>query len=386
MNMRSISWLALFFLLTPAAVLAQFPERPLLIAQDDQKRFEAQQLFNRANDKSSAGDFAGAINDYNRAIRLYPGYYQAFGGRAEARRKSGDLQGAIADYQQMVRIFPNDVGVYHNLGKLYFQLQDYPQVVVYTTEALNRNGDLKDVHQLRANALIRQGDFGRALEDFDAILGVRAPDVVNPDNPEVSTFSPDDAPVLARRALLYQRLGRYTEALADYNAALRLDPKLSYAYGWRASLRSVQGSNLSTLDDCDAAIKANAATALIYYIQGNARFNLGQKALATAAYEQAVALPFGSDAIPAEDLDYKARADARFNQKQLPESLADYDQALRFNPNYAEAYFKRGSLKLELADRTGALADLQKAQQLFAGRGDKFNADRAQALVAKLQT
>lgn len=69
-----------------------------------------------------------------------------------------------------------------------------------------------------------------------------------------------------------------------------------------------------------------------------------------AEYDEAVRLnPNSAEA-------YFNRGKARATQDQDPSAILDYDEALRLNPNFAEAYFHRGCLKDFLAPRESILA------------------------------
>ena len=45
-------------------------------------------------------------------------------------------------------------------------------------------------------------------------------------------------------------------------------------------------------------------------------------------------------------------------------AIADYTQAIRLKPDYADAYFNRGIAKYALGDKQGAIADLKQATSL----------------------
>ena len=50
-------------------------------------------------------------------------------------------------------------------------------------------------------------------------------------------------------------------------------------------------------------------------------------------------------------------------------AVANLTEALKINPNYAEAYLNRGLARSDLGDSQGAVADFQKAADLFWQQG-----------------
>ncbi|MEO6862081.1 MAG: tetratricopeptide repeat protein, partial [Microcoleus sp.] len=58
----------------------------------------AEEFYNQGVAKYNKRDYQGAIEAYDRAIKLNPNYVDAYVGRGNARDDSGDRQGAIADY------------------------------------------------------------------------------------------------------------------------------------------------------------------------------------------------------------------------------------------------------------------------------------------------
>ena len=65
-------------------------------------------------------------------------------------------------------------------------------------------------------------------------------------------------------------------------------------------------------------------------------------------------------------------------------AIGDYDQAIRLQPDYAEAYYNSGLAQQALNNRPGAIRNLQTAATLYQNQGkealQKEASDRASAL------
>ena len=119
--------------------------------------------------------------------------------------------------------------------------------------------------------------------------------------------------------------GDHEQAIADYDEAIKLDPKNASAYNNRGSARSDKGESEGALDDFNAAIKLNTRYASAYFNRGNI---------------------------------YAAQGDER--------ALKDYDAAVKFNRRNVNAYIARGALLLASGASAKARADMRQAARAGA--------------------
>jgi tetratricopeptide (TPR) repeat protein len=67
--------------------------------------------YNRGGDRSSCGDFDGAVSDYTMALKLglrFREAVNAYGNRGMARVETGDFDGAIEDFSEIIARKPKN--------------------------------------------------------------------------------------------------------------------------------------------------------------------------------------------------------------------------------------------------------------------------------------
>jgi tetratricopeptide (TPR) repeat protein len=70
--------------------------------------------------------------------------------------------------------------------------------------------------------------------------------------------------------------------------------------------------------------------------------------------------------------------------KGIIRARADFTEAIRLNPDNAYAYFNRGKSRSELRDKQGAIADFQKAANIFQQQGKMRDYKNAVDTIQKL--
>ncbi len=208
----------------------------------------------------------------------------------------------------------------------------------YFTKQLQDNGGNADTYCCRACAWMLTNEFKKGLADFDTALRL---------DPR--------ARVHFIRGTVWFRKQHYDKAIADFNEAIRLDPKLSLGYNSRAVVWQAKMDNEKAIADCSAAIRIDPKLAVAYLNRGNICYAKNEKDKAIADYSEAVRVD------PSYAAAYYNRADAWFDKMDYDKAIADYDEALRIEPKNAAAYCNRGATWQEKKEYGKAIADYDKA-------------------------
>lgn len=104
---------------------------------------EAITIYNKALEKTNRGDFTNAITEYQRAIKMYPYFIEAYNNMGEIYSIIGERDLAITAYSRALDIEKND-RVLLNLGVEYYNIADYDKALTYFHESLKQNPDFHE--------------------------------------------------------------------------------------------------------------------------------------------------------------------------------------------------------------------------------------------------
>jgi len=119
--------------------------------------------------------------------------------------------------------------------------------------------DLATVHYNRGISYAIKGDFDRAIADYDKAI----------------KLNPKDADVYYNRGNAYQRKGQHDRAIADYDKAIKLNPKYAEAHSNRGISYRKKDQYDRAIADYGAAIKLNPKLAVAYNNRGAAYYSKG---------------------------------------------------------------------------------------------------------------
>lgn len=220
----------------------------------------------RGSASLSRRDYSAAIADFSKAIELEPKEGRHYRERAMARLASGNPILGMADLGEALKLKPDDLDTLMTRGALYLGAKD---------EARGRQ-DLDAARKLapqdtqvamRIGAIYAaNGAYGAAVREFDRWL-------------EASPGHIDAAQVLNQRCWTRAQWGRELEAaLADCDLALKKGGRNSAFMDSRGLVLLRLGRLDEAIVQYDAAIKAQPKQAWSLYGRGVAKLRKGDKA------------------------------------------------------------------------------------------------------------
>ncbi len=222
------------------------------------------------------GRYDRALGDFNAAVAINPKYTNAWNNRGLVKRQMGDLDGAMLDFTQAMLLDPNNAKYYEHRRDVYL-LQGEVQKAKEDERKIQHLTGLKSISQViaqapgnpaayltRAEHLRKQGDETAARRDFDKAVSLSAADdptaILQRANfllecKEIAAARADCEHVLtnATNQLALSIRGDcrkaqrdYDGAIADYEAAKRLDEAVIEAYALKADDLERRGDAVAT--------------------------------------------------------------------------------------------------------------------------------------------
>lgn len=270
---------------------------------------------NRGNTLLNLGLVEEAIKDFNRAIALAPGYAAAYNNRASAMLKLGRGADAVQDFTQAVRLMPQSSASLTGRGQAYLHEGRPYSAMREFSRAITADGRSAAAYRARAHAEMQVGQYEEAIEDLSRAIAFE------PDNAELHIergfayrladnaasalrdfsraleIDPSNPRAMAGRGLALTKLATFEEAEAELARALEIDPRSAEAFAYRAWLYKQTGQPELGLREVEKALQIDVTNADVHWAKGEVDQALGHTDVAIASLRKALSInPFHRDA------------------------------------------------------------------------------------------
>jgi tetratricopeptide (TPR) repeat protein len=184
----------------------------------------AEQFFNSGNTAMARGEYLLAIDDFTKALKIYPSQYPIYLNRGLSYRNLRKYELAIKDFETILVLNPNLASqtwaeIYSTLGALHQENSDLPRALENINKALTIDSSNPKIYINRANTYILLSNIDRALEDFNKSIELMPTSLA-----------------YYGRAKLFQQKQNFERAVTDYSNAIDMSPSFAEAYNNRGLL------------------------------------------------------------------------------------------------------------------------------------------------------
>jgi len=284
--------------------------------------------------------YADALSDLERGLASVPTAYVGRYERAVALSGLQRYEEALAELEWVLANVPDDQQILGKVGLSFRELNRSERGVAASTKALEL-GPVAPLHVLRGECLLDLGRVEEALADCDAAIRLDG----------------DMAGAYASRAAALRRLARPREALAALKAALRLGGAERPLLLQCAEVLSELGRYEEAAGVLDRAVELMPGAALPRLRRGIVRLQLGRHQAAVEDLDRFLREQ------PDNGVALVNHAQALTALGRTDEALRDLDRALEQDER-AEYYATRGAVRLRRVELRESLSDLSRAIEL----------------------
>jgi tetratricopeptide (TPR) repeat protein len=262
---------------------------------------------NRGSVLLGVGAVREAVKDFDRALLLAPGYAAAYSNRAGAQLRLGEANLALADYNKAIALVAVNPAAFTGRGRVHLAARRPESAIRDFTRAAGFDARFGAAYRARAEAKMMVERYDEAVEDFSRAIAFEARNAelyvlrggaylaagnsasAVKDFTTAIEINPRHAQAHAARGLAYAKAEAYNDALNDFARAMELEPRSAKAFAYRAWTYRQQQPELA-LKDAERALKLDADSAEAYWARGAIDEAQGRSAQAATEYSKALGI------------------------------------------------------------------------------------------------
>jgi tetratricopeptide (TPR) repeat protein len=177
-------------------------------------------------------------------------------GRGMKLRMAHDLEGAIAEYNTAIELDPQNAEAYNNRGNVYTLLEDRRRAVADYTKAIDLDPNYAVAYYNRGLEKQFDGDIEGAMADYTTALSLQ------PQHPQLM------ANIHCNLGILYETTGDHEKGLANFDEAIRYNPRHVSAYYNRGLAHERNGNFTQAIADYRYVLQLATDHPQSRYMQG----------------------------------------------------------------------------------------------------------------------
>jgi len=346
--------------------------------------------YNLARAYRELGNLEAATHAITETLRLDPNYQrahelansikQAHYNRGVTYLNDERYSEAVTAFQNAITLDSDFTTAHYNLGLTYLKMETYSRAVEALQKTITLDRNYKAAHHSLALAYLGQQELGKARDAARETLKLDPNyqparsllEAIDPSftPPETQTTTPSEPeqpvqpqPTLKLRQETHHELGivykdseMYSEAIAEFQKAIALDPDFIAAHTNLGEIYLETGQ----LDDAETA--ANVALRIDANSQPARQLLDDIRQVRSAQSTQST----GTSSNAADAKKHYERGEAFLNNKQYNEAAAAFKRVIKADPNFMDAHYGLGVAYLEMGALNDAKTAAEEASRLKA--------------------
>ena len=300
------------------------------------------------------GNAAQAITQYTEALKdqtlTNDRRGALLGDRAVAYARSGQIKLAIDDFNRAVQLFPEHAATYNNRGNLLLGLALFKEAIRDYDRAILLAPGYAAAYANRAGAYDRLGQPDDALRDYTRAI----------------ELMPQSAVPLAGRGRVLLALGKPHAAIRDFGRAVTADARFSNGYRGRAAAKLKIRRTDDAIEDLSRAIAFDNGNAELYVLRGHAYLGVRNFASGIRDFSRAIELD------PKSAAAFAGRGLGNGYVEAFDEAFADLNRAIELDPRNATTFAYRAIVYVEAGQTDVGSKDVETAFKLDANRPEAY--------------
>ncbi len=268
-----------------------------------------------------AGNYAGAIAQFDLAIKADATYFEAWTDRGRANYNLGKKDLALSDFNQSAKLNPRFAPTFFWRAVVFTDMgQDQNAIADYSV-AQKLNQDFVDTYLNRGKLYIKTAQYDLALADFNKAISLDG----------------KNGEIYYQRGLLQNKSNKTTEAINDFNKAAALTPTLAGPHFELGKIYATQNKHDQAVAELGKAIALKQTGEEVYKIRAASLTALSRDAEAIKDYSTLI------DIMKTKDIDViRLRGDLFVKQKNWAAAVKDYNKALALKKDDVPTLLARG--------------------------------------------